>query len=151
MSGDVRELSVSDQFFCSISNWCRPIIFMFCILSDVLSSKTVLNILNSWCRLLMWWIIIIIVADRFNKFLLYVGYTADLAKQTKVSVFCKTFSEFSLEYRTIQEKLLQQKEKKASQKERKKTRGKMIVEVRLCDCCSLFNSYLCMYSYDISI
>lgn len=91
------------------------------------------------------------MADRFNKFLLYVGYTADLAKQTKVSVFCKTFSEFSLEYRTIQEKLLQQKEKKASQKERKKTRGKMIVEVRLCDCCSLFNSYLCMYSYDISI
>lgn len=69
------------------------------------------------------------MADRFNKFLLYLGYTAETARQVKIGVFCKTFSEFSLEYRTIQEKLLQQREKKASQKERKKNRGKMIVEV----------------------
>jgi len=47
----------------------------------------------------------------------------------KVTVFCKAISEFALEYRTTREKLLQEREKKASQKERKKTRGKMIVEV----------------------
>jgi hypothetical protein len=33
-----------------------------------------------------------------------------------------------LEFRTTREKALQQKEKKANMKERKKTRGKMIVE-----------------------
>lgn len=67
--------------------------------------------------------------NRFHKFLLYLGYTAETAREIKIGTFCKTFSEFSLEYRTIQEKLLQQREKKANQKERKKTRGKMIVEV----------------------
>jgi len=38
-------------------------------------------------------------------------------------------SEFALEYRTTREKLLQQREKKATQRERRRTRGKMIVEV----------------------
>ena len=68
---------------------------------------------------------------RFNKFLLYLGYTRQASREAKVGLFCKTVSEFALEYRTTREKLLQQREKKATQKERRRTRGKMIVEVWL--------------------
>ena len=66
---------------------------------------------------------------RFNKFLLYLGYTAAAAREVKIGSFCKSLSEFALEYRTTRDKLIQQREKKASQRERRKTRGKMIVEV----------------------
>lgn len=51
------------------------------------------------------------------------------AKDFKVNHFCKIVSEFALEYRTTREKVVQQLEKKANQRERKKTRGKMIVDV----------------------
>jgi hypothetical protein len=40
-------------------------------------------------------------------------------------------SEFALEYRTTRERVLQQLEKKANHRERNKTRGKMITDVRL--------------------
>ena len=43
--------------------------------------------------------------------------------------FCKVVSEFALEYRTTRDKVQQMLEKKANQRERKKTRGKMIVDV----------------------
>jgi len=66
---------------------------------------------------------------RFHKFLLYLGYTPQASREAKVGLFCKTVSEFALEYRTTREKLLQQREKKATQRERRRTRGKMIVEV----------------------
>ena len=46
-----------------------------------------------------------------------------------VDVFCKIISEFALEYRTTRDRVLIQNEKRANQRERKKTRGKMIVEV----------------------
>lgn len=52
------------------------------------------------------------------------------AKDLKINNFCKIISEFALEYRTTREKVVQQLEKKANQRERKKTRGKMIVDVR---------------------
>ena len=51
------------------------------------------------------------------------------AKDLKVNHYCKIVSEFALEYRTTREKVVQQLEKKANQRERKKTRGKMIVDV----------------------
>lgn len=53
------------------------------------------------------------------------------AKELKVNHFCKIISEFALEYRTTREKVVQQLEKKANQRERKKTRGKMIVDVSI--------------------
>ena len=59
------------------------------------------------------------------------GYSADAAKEVKVTQFCKAISEFSLEYKTMREKLMLQRAKKIKEKERKKTRGKMIVEVSL--------------------
>ena len=66
---------------------------------------------------------------RYNKLLLYMGLPLHQAKELKVNHFCKTLSEFALEYRTTREKVVQQLEKKANQRERKKTRGKMIVDV----------------------
>lgn len=61
--------------------------------------------------------------------LLFMGLQSHTARELKVSQFCKTVSEFALEYRTTREKVIQQLEKKATQRERKKTRGKMIVDV----------------------
>lgn len=67
---------------------------------------------------------------RFNKFLIFLGYSPQLARETKISIVCKVITEFSLEYRTTREKVLQMRQKKANNRERKKTRGKMIVDVR---------------------
>ena len=53
------------------------------------------------------------------------------AKDLKVNSYCKIVCEFALEYRTTREKVVQQLEKNANQRERKKTRGKMIVDVSL--------------------
>ncbi|CAH1779576.1 unnamed protein product, partial [Owenia fusiformis] len=68
------------------------------------------------------------VLNRFNKLLLYLGYSVSMAKEVKVSYFCKVVSEFSLEYRTTREKVMIQRQKKANNRERRKTRGKMIVD-----------------------
>ncbi|XP_021375853.1 uncharacterized protein LOC110464783 isoform X2 [Mizuhopecten yessoensis] len=68
------------------------------------------------------------VMQRYNKLLLYMGLPLSSARDLKVNSFCKTISEFALEYRTTREKVIQQLQKKANQRERKKTRGKMIVD-----------------------
>lgn len=69
------------------------------------------------------------VINRYHKLLLYMGIPLHFAKDMKVNSFCKIVSEFALEYRTTREKVMQQLAKKANQRERKKTRGKMIVDV----------------------
>lgn len=69
------------------------------------------------------------VINRYHKLLLYMGIPLHFAKDMKVNSFCKIVSEFALEYRTTLEKVMQQLAKKANQRERKKTRGKMIVDV----------------------
>lgn len=43
--------------------------------------------------------------------------------------FCHTLREFALEYRTCRERVLQQQQKRATYRERNKTRGRMITEV----------------------
>lgn len=48
----------------------------------------------------------------------------------QVNEFCKIISEFSLEYRTAREKVLEQKKKRENIRERNRTRGKLITEVR---------------------
>nr|XP_022343255.1 FH1/FH2 domain-containing protein 3-like isoform X8 [Crassostrea virginica] len=68
------------------------------------------------------------VINRYHKLLLYMGIPLHFAKDMKVNSFCKIVSEFALEYRTTREKVTQQLAKKANQRERKKTRGKMIVD-----------------------
>ncbi|XP_035680602.1 FH1/FH2 domain-containing protein 3-like isoform X20 [Branchiostoma floridae] len=68
------------------------------------------------------------VINRFNKLLIFTGMTPQAIKDTNINQFCKTISEFALEYRTTRERVLQQQKKKANQRERNKTRGKMITD-----------------------
>ncbi|BET03489.1 Hypothetical protein2 [Nesidiocoris tenuis] len=69
------------------------------------------------------------VLNRFHKFCLWVGIPLHRVSLTKPDQLCRVISEFALEYRTTRERVLQQLEKKASHRERNKTRGKMITEV----------------------
>ncbi|CAB1338794.1 unnamed protein product, partial [Coregonus sp. 'balchen'] len=64
----------------------------------------------------------------FHSFLLYLGQPSYSVRDTKVTHFCMIISEFSLEYRTTRERVLTQKHKRATHRERTKTRGKMITE-----------------------
>ncbi|XP_031425076.1 FH1/FH2 domain-containing protein 1 isoform X2 [Clupea harengus] len=68
------------------------------------------------------------IINRFHSFLLYLGQPSYSVRDTKVTLFCKIISEFSLEYRTTRERVLTQKRKRAAHRERTKTRGKMITE-----------------------
>lgn len=67
------------------------------------------------------------ILTRYQKLLLYMGLPVNIAKEQKISQFCKVISEFALEYRTTRDKVMQQLQKKQNQRERKKTRGKMIL------------------------
>ncbi|XP_069312822.1 FH1/FH2 domain-containing protein 1 isoform X2 [Eulemur rufifrons] len=68
------------------------------------------------------------VCNRFHAFLLYLGYTPQAAREVRVMQFCHTLREFALEYRTCRERVLQQQQKRATYRERNKTRGRMITE-----------------------
>ncbi len=69
--------------------------------------------------------------NRFQKFLLWLGYPRGIIQETKVTVFCKTLSEFALEYRTTRDRITTQKQKKQNRGERQQTRGKLITEVSI--------------------
>jgi len=66
---------------------------------------------------------------RFTRFLLYLGYSASDAGELKVQAFCRTVSAFAMEYRTAREKLVQQRQKAASQQARKGSRALAAVDV----------------------
>ncbi|KAA8582637.1 FH1/FH2 domain-containing protein 1 [Etheostoma spectabile] len=51
------------------------------------------------------------VINRFHSFLLFLGYSRAMVKDTKVEEFCKTISNFSLEYRTTQQAIVLQRER----------------------------------------
>nr|XP_015224070.1 PREDICTED: FH1/FH2 domain-containing protein 1-like isoform X2 [Lepisosteus oculatus] len=68
------------------------------------------------------------IINRFHSFLLYLGQPSNSVRDIKVTQFCRIISEFSLEYRTSRERVLQQKRKRAAYRERNKTRGKLITE-----------------------
>nr|XP_031536545.1 FH1/FH2 domain-containing protein 1 isoform X4 [Vicugna pacos] len=68
------------------------------------------------------------VYNRFHAFLLYLGYTAEAAREVRIMQFCHTLREFALEYRTCRDRVLQQQQKRATYRERNKTRGRMITE-----------------------
>ncbi|XP_021075731.1 FH1/FH2 domain-containing protein 1 [Mus pahari] len=68
------------------------------------------------------------VCNRFHAFLLYLGYTPQAARDVRIMQFCHTLREFALEYRTCRERVLQQQQKRATYRERNKTRGRMITE-----------------------
>lgn len=69
------------------------------------------------------------VNNRFQRFLLWLGYPRGIIPETKITHFCKTLSEFALEYRTTRERIIAQKQKKQKMGERKKTRGQLISEI----------------------
>lgn len=71
---------------------------------------------------------------RFHSFLLFLGQPSSSVRDIKVTSFCRIISEFALEYRTTRERVLTIKRKRAAHRERTKTRGKMITEVRLSSC-----------------
>ncbi|XP_050397693.2 uncharacterized protein LOC126815796 isoform X5 [Patella vulgata] len=68
------------------------------------------------------------VLNRYHKLLLFMGLPVYAAREQKINAFCKIISEFALEYRTTRDKVIQQQLKKANQRERNRTRGKMINE-----------------------
>uniref|UniRef100_A0A3Q2WH00 Formin homology 2 domain containing 1 n=1 Tax=Haplochromis burtoni TaxID=8153 RepID=A0A3Q2WH00_HAPBU len=75
------------------------------------------------------------VINRFHSFLLFLGQPSSSVRDVKVTNFCRIISEFALEYRTTRERVLTIKRKRAVHRERTKTRGKMITEVRLSPAC----------------
>uniref|UniRef100_A0A8C5JA00 Formin homology 2 domain containing 3 n=1 Tax=Junco hyemalis TaxID=40217 RepID=A0A8C5JA00_JUNHY len=68
------------------------------------------------------------IINRFHSFLLFMGHPPYAIREVNINKFCKTISEFALEYRTTRERVLQQKQKRANHRERNKTRGKMITD-----------------------
>nr|XP_006817418.1 PREDICTED: uncharacterized protein LOC100376574 [Saccoglossus kowalevskii] len=70
------------------------------------------------------------VINRFNRLLLFLGISRDSAKDYKINEFCKIISEFALEYRTTRERVKEMQKKKANQRERNKTRGKLITDTK---------------------
>uniref|UniRef100_A0A670YDI4 Formin homology 2 domain containing 1 n=1 Tax=Pseudonaja textilis TaxID=8673 RepID=A0A670YDI4_PSETE len=71
------------------------------------------------------------VLNRFRSFLLFLGYDTHSAQNMRVTSFCRLLREFALEYHTCRERVLQQQKKRAACRERNKTRGRMITEVRV--------------------
>ncbi|KAL7374851.1 hypothetical protein ABVT39_008038 [Epinephelus coioides] len=51
------------------------------------------------------------VINRFHSFLLFLGYSRAMVRDTKAEDFCKTISNFSLEYRTTRHVILMQRER----------------------------------------
>lgn len=51
------------------------------------------------------------VINRFHSFLLFLGYSRAMVRDTKAEDFCKTISDFSLEYRTTRQAILLQRER----------------------------------------
>ncbi|XP_065064822.1 FH1/FH2 domain-containing protein 1-like isoform X2 [Rhopilema esculentum] len=68
------------------------------------------------------------VINRYRKMLLFLAMTPKAAKDSKPHEFCKVISEFALEYRTVRQRVLDQKRKKEDHRKRTKTRGKLITE-----------------------
>uniref|UniRef100_A0A8D3CWF2 Formin homology 2 domain containing 1 n=1 Tax=Scophthalmus maximus TaxID=52904 RepID=A0A8D3CWF2_SCOMX len=68
------------------------------------------------------------VINRFHSFLLFLGQPSTSVRDIKVTSFCRIIGEFSLEYRTTRERVVELKRKQAAHRERTKTRGKMITE-----------------------
>ncbi|KAI9522147.1 hypothetical protein NQZ68_038783 [Dissostichus eleginoides] len=51
------------------------------------------------------------VINRFHSFLLFLGYSRAMVRDTKAEDFCKTISNFSLEYRSTRQAVLMQRER----------------------------------------
>ncbi|KPP61789.1 hypothetical protein Z043_120071, partial [Scleropages formosus] len=61
------------------------------------------------------------VINRFHSFLLFLGYPRASVKETAPEDFCKTVSDFALEYRTTRQAILQQREREKERQGQKVT------------------------------
>lgn len=68
------------------------------------------------------------IVNRFHAFMLFIGHAPYSIRDVSITRFCRIVSEFALEYRTARERVLQQRLKRATHRERNKTRGKMITD-----------------------
>lgn len=57
------------------------------------------------------------VINRFHSFLLFLGYSRAMVRDIRAEDFCKTISDFSLEYRATRQTVLQQKEREREKRE----------------------------------
>ncbi|KAI5624631.1 FH1/FH2 domain-containing protein 1 isoform X5 [Silurus asotus] len=60
------------------------------------------------------------VINRFHSFLLYLGYSRTMVRETSADAFCKTVSDFALDYRATHHAILQQREKEREREKREK-------------------------------
>ncbi|TRY79070.1 hypothetical protein DNTS_033312 [Danionella cerebrum] len=60
------------------------------------------------------------VINRFHSFLLFLGYSRSMARETSAEVFCKSISDFALDFRATHCAILQQKEESEKEKEKEK-------------------------------
>lgn len=104
-------------------------------------------------RIMIFEIVFKRVINRYYKLFLYMGIFLYFVKDMKVNFFCKIVSEFVLEYRIIREKVMQQLVKKVNQRERKKIRGKMIVDVSIVieNILESIFKYFIVFSLEISL
>lgn len=61
------------------------------------------------------------VINRFHSFLLFLGYSRSMVRDIRAEDFCKTISDFSLEYRATRQSVLQQKEREKEKRESGRT------------------------------
>ncbi|CAK9297765.1 unnamed protein product [Gordionus sp. m RMFG-2023] len=66
--------------------------------------------------------------NRYKRTLRYFGITGNSVDSLKITIFCRIFTDFALEYKTAREKLVENVKKKQKHKERNMTRGKMIID-----------------------
>ncbi|KAI2663073.1 FH1/FH2 domain-containing protein 3 [Labeo rohita] len=58
------------------------------------------------------------VINRFHSFLLFLGYSRTMVRETSAEMFCKIVSDFALEYRATRNAILQQNERQEKEREK---------------------------------
>lgn len=66
------------------------------------------------------------ISVRFHSFLLYLGYSRSMVRETSADVFCKTISDFALEYRAAHHAILQQRVREREREESEKEEGRLL-------------------------
>lgn len=73
-----------------------------------------------------------LLSSRFHSFLLFLGYSRAMVKGTKAEDFCRTISNFSLEYRSTRQTILLQREREKQKSGAESPRPNLPVGRRTC-------------------
>ncbi|XP_067303691.1 FH1/FH2 domain-containing protein 1 isoform X2 [Pseudorasbora parva] len=71
------------------------------------------------------------VINRFHSFLLFLGYSRSMVRETSADAFCKTVSDFALEYRATRNAILQLREKEKEKEREKDSQNTPKLKIRL--------------------